>query len=144
MGLLCPLLSAQNSLKGRDGQKQGPVLALLRPAEGAAVAEVKRWEREGSWVVGLAWKSNGVDYPVAVSRSPRAAPLNSYGQAAPEGGALLGERAELVPPNCPKPAGLCTEDLSPQPPLLPYASSAPPQKSGSQLLHWPHSRIPVF
>lgn len=64
-----------------------------------------------------------VDYPVAVCRSPRAALLDSYGQAAPAGGALLGRRAELAPGSCPKPAALCTEDLSP---ILPF-SPMPPQ-----------------
>lgn len=39
-------LTSELSERKGDGQKLGPILVLLRPAEGAAVAEVKRWEKE--------------------------------------------------------------------------------------------------
>lgn len=40
--------SEQSGSKG-DQLRQSPGLVLLRPAEGAAVAEVKSWEREAGW-----------------------------------------------------------------------------------------------
>ena len=42
MGRLCLLISPSHCLKGREiSRGRAPVLAQLRPAEGAAVAEVK-------------------------------------------------------------------------------------------------------
>lgn len=76
--------------------------------------------------MGLAQKSKGVGYPVVVSRSPHAGPLEGYGQAAPAGGALPGSRAELALSATPS-AGF------PYPPAGPVLAPTPTHSPASQV-----------